>query len=281
MRSAVYVISIAGLLLTGLWAGLIAAGNAAPVSQIAQIAPVTPVGQAAPAATDARPIPNEKEVTDMAQGNMEYQARDFSRLKGMKGFSDMLLSNHFTLYQGYVNNTNLYMRKFREMNADAKDPSWAELKRRFAFEFDGMRLHEFYFDNLGGNGQLQPNSDLYKELDEQFGGFDNWKKDFAATGSVRGIGWAVLYLDMGSGESHKSRLINCWINEHHVGHLPGCQPILVMDVWEHAYMNDYQLDRASYISSFMQNINWDMAQRRYSESAKMVAQGAGRTYEPF
>jgi len=178
----------------------------------------------------------------------------------MPGFSDTLLNNHFKLYQGYVKNTNLLLEKLHTLLKEGKErtPEYAELKRRFGFEFNGMRLHEYYFGNLGGKGELSKESDLYKRMVKDFGSYKNWKKDFISTGSMRGIGWVVLYQDFGSG-----CFINSWINEHEVNHLAGCQPILIMDVFEHAYITDYQLNRAQYMESFFKNINWEKVARRY------------------
>jgi Fe-Mn family superoxide dismutase len=190
-----------------------------------------------------------------------YQPKDYSSLLGMPGFSDKALQTHFKLYQGYVTNTNLLLDTLTALTASGKSrsPAYAEIKRRFGWEFDGMRLHECYFDNLGGKGAVDTSSPLYAQLVTDFGGYDQWKADFISTGAMRGIGWAVLYLDPQSG-----RLFNTWINEHDVGHLAGGKPILIMDVFEHAYMIDYLLDRAAYIEAFFKNINWDTVNKRFA-----------------
>ncbi|OGO36003.1 MAG: superoxide dismutase [Chloroflexi bacterium RBG_16_57_8] len=190
---------------------------------------------------------------------MAYAAQDFGKLIGMKGFSETLLKNHFTLYQGYVTNTNKLIDSLMAIFKDGKTatPEYAELKRRFGFEFNGMRLHEYYFGNLGGNGALDKAGRLGKGLVDACGSYEAWEKDFKATGTMRGIGWAVLYQDNMSGN-----LFNLWINEHEIGHPAGCTPVLVMDVFEHAYMMDYGLKRADYIEAFFQNINWGEAEKR-------------------
>ncbi len=190
---------------------------------------------------------------------MSYEAKDYSSLVGMEGFSEALLRNHFTLYQGYVANTNKVMGLLDEMLKVDKTgtPEYAELKRRLGWEFNGMRLHEYYFDNLGGDGNLDTGGKLAHELQEVFGSYLNWEKDFKATGAMRGIGWTVLYQD-----SVTRRLFNLWINEHDVGHPAGCNPILVMDVFEHAFMLDYGLKRADYIEAFFNNIDWNEAGKR-------------------
>ncbi len=190
---------------------------------------------------------------------MAYTAKDYSKLLGMEGFSNTLLNNHFTLYQGYVTNTNKLIDTLGQMVKDGKTaaPEFAELKRRFGWEFDGMRLHEYYFENLGGKSPIDKNGPLYKKISADFGSYEEWEKDFKGVGALRGIGWAILYQDSTNG-----KLFNCWINEHDAGHLAGCQPILILDVFEHAFMIDYGLKRADYIASFFKNINWTAAGAR-------------------
>ena len=184
---------------------------------------------------------------------MTYSAKDYGNLIGMEGFSETLLKNHFTLYQGYVTNTNKLWELLTSMLKEGKagTPEYSELKRRFGFEFNGMRLHEYYFENLGGKTPLGKTGTLAKKLADAYGSYDAWEQDFRATGVMRGIGWVILYQDDVTGW-----LFNQWINEHEVGHLAGCRPILVMDVFEHAFITDYGLKRADYIAAFFKNINW-------------------------
>ncbi|HSR10434.1 MAG TPA: Fe-Mn family superoxide dismutase [Thermodesulfobacteriota bacterium] len=190
---------------------------------------------------------------------MTYTAKDYKKLLGMQGFSDTLLNNHFTLYQGYVTNTNKLADTLTQMAKDGKaaTPEYAEMKRRFGWEFDGMRLHEYYFENLGGKAAIDKNGKLGKKLADAFGTYEEWEKDFKGVGAMRGIGWAVLYQDTVSG-----KMFNCWINEHDGGHLAGCNPVLIMDVFEHAFMIDYGLKRADYIASFFNNIDWKAVEAR-------------------
>jgi len=190
---------------------------------------------------------------------MAYTAKDFSSLIGMEGFSETLLKNHFTLYQGYVTNTNKLLDALAAMLKEDKaaTPEFAELKRRMGFEFNGMRCHEYYFENLGGKQPLDKSGTLGKKLAAEFGSYESWEKDFRATGSMRGVGWTILYQDNVGG-----RLINQWINEHETGHPAGCNPILVLDVFEHAFMIDYGLKRPDYIAAFFKNIRWSVAEAR-------------------
>ncbi len=153
-----------------------------------------------------------------------YEAQDFSRLKSMKGFSDQLLQQHFTLYEGYVKNTNLLLTQIAQMaqQNQLSSPQYAELKCRFSWEFNGMRLHELYFGNLGSNGQINKEGKLYKSLEANFGSYDRWLADFKAMGGMRGIGWVVLYEDLKNG-----------------------------------------LKKADYLEAFFQNIDWHAVAGRY------------------
>jgi Fe-Mn family superoxide dismutase len=193
---------------------------------------------------------------------MAYTAKDYGSLIGMDGFSDALLNNHFTLYQGYVTNTNKLLETLAAMARDGRGgtPEYSELKRRMGFEFNGMRCHEYYFENLGGKEALDRSGVLAQKLAEDFSSYDDWEKDFRATAAMRGIGWTILYLDTLTGT-----LVNQWINEHETGHLAGCAPILVLDVFEHAFMLDYGLKRPDYIAAFFNNVNWKAAEARLKE----------------
>lgn len=214
----------------------------------------------------------EAKVTKKSNGLPgPYVAMDFSNLLGIQGFSDEALKIHFKLYEGYVKNANRLLSILNQYAREGQDrtPQYAEIKRRLGWEMDGMRLHEYYFSSMGGTGKPNPNSALMEEIERQFGSYDNWKKEFQATGAMRGIGWAILYQDPKDG-----RLINMWINEHDHGHLANGSVILPMDVFEHAYMLDYGLDRQGYIDAFFENLNWDLIERRYEE-----AQAARKTYQ--
>jgi|SRR3989338_3469000 len=192
---------------------------------------------------------------------MAYEAKNYEQLLGTKGFSDNLLKNHFTLYQGYVTNTNKLLDLMINMVKEGKTstPEFAELKRRFGWEFNGMRLHELYFSNMKNGGvKLDQKSKLHKKISEDFGSYENWVNVFKAVGTMRGIGWVVLYYD-----PEGNKLVNAWINEHDVGHLVTCKPLMIMDVFEHAYMVDYNLKKADYIEAFFNAIDWNVVSKRF------------------
>lgn len=195
---------------------------------------------------------------------MKYEAKNFDNLSGLAGFSDTLLKNHFALYQGYVNNINKLILRLNELikNGSANTPDFAELKRRFGWEWNGMRLHELYFDNMVHGGKyINTGSSLCKKIADNFGSFDTFEIDFKNTGLMRGIGWVILYYD-----AQNDKLFNVWINEHDTGHFSGAIPLLVMDVFEHAYITDYEIKKNDYIEVFMKAINWSAAEKRLDEN---------------
>ena len=183
-------------------------------------------------------------------------------LSGLNGISDATLEMHFGLYEGYVKNVNLLNERLAELRRSGKaagsDPAYAELVRRLGFEYNGMRLHEYYFDNMSSMHHDVGNRALYNALGESFGGVEEWKKDFMAVGGMRGIGWAIAYYDLANG-----RITNAWISDHENGHFAGFVPIVVMDVWEHAYIKDYKpAEKGKYIEAFFANLDWEACELR-------------------
>jgi len=188
-----------------------------------------------------------------------YEAKNYEHLLGLPGFSDNALKTHLTLYQGYVTNTN----KFLEILAkgETASPDFAGFKRRFGWEFNGMRLHEYYFGAMKNSGeQFSAASELRKKIIRDFGSFENWEKDFKATAMMRGIGWVILYYDRMA-----DKLLNVWVGEHDTGHLAGAAPLLPLDVFEHAFMLDYGTKRADYIEAFMKAIDWKVVEERFTQ----------------
>jgi len=183
-------------------------------------------------------------------------------LSGLQGISDETLQIHFGLYDGYVKNTNLLNERLAELRSAGKnsgaDPAYAELVRRFGWEFDGMRLHEYYFDNLTRNPRPLAGGRFYDTAGASFGSFDAWRKDFAAVGGMRGIGWAIAYYD-----AKADALVNVWVGDHNINELAGDEPIVVMDLWEHAYFRDYKpAEKDKYIEAFLAHVDWDVATKR-------------------
>ena len=196
-----------------------------------------------------------------------YKEQKFDHLSGLQGISDAQLQEHFALYSGYVKQVNALNEELAKVRsqgkASGKNPEFAELTRRLGFEYGGMILHEYYFSNLkkAADPQPAPNSGLAKALTEYFGSIDQWKTDFQAIGEMRGIGWVILFED-----PMTDRLTNHWVTLHQEGIPAGFKPLLVMDVWEHAFMRDYQAtERAKYVEAFFRNIDWQAVERRLTE----------------
>ncbi len=194
-----------------------------------------------------------------------YTPKKFDHLLGTPGFSDTLLKNHFTLYEGYVTNFNKLNDLLVAMEKDESmgTPSYAELNRRLGWEFNGMRLHELYFENIGKSDSRLGENGLKEQVIKEWESIEAWEKDFRAMAAMRGIGWIIVYYD-----TYAKRLFNVWINEHDMGHLAGCVPLLVMDVFEHAYITDYGIKRTDYIESYMKAIDWSVVEQRYQDDSK-------------
>lgn len=192
-----------------------------------------------------------------------YEAKAYPHLKGLTGISDSQLETHFTLYQGYVKNTNLITEQLmaiaKEGKAAGTNHSYAEMTRRLGFEYNGMVLHEYYFGNLKPNGgELEKTSKLHSEIERSFGSFETWLADFKAVSTMRGIGWAVMYQDPTT-----KFLSNHWVTLHNDGNPAGYTPILVLDAWEHAFVPDFKpFERAKYVEAFFKNIDWKAAESR-------------------
>lgn len=196
-----------------------------------------------------------------------YTAKDFTHLLGLTGFSDTMLSNHFTLYNGYVNNVNTLMKKIGDIRSerDGGDETHkeetAELHRRFGWERNGMILHELYFGNMTKEkSEINKQGELYKMLSDKYGSFENFKNNFSKyVGMFRGIGWVALV------KNEDDTLGVIWIGEHDEGLLANSKILLIMDVFEHAYMTDYGIKRADYINAFMNSIDWSVVEARLTK----------------
>ena len=205
----------------------------------------------------------------------KYDVQPF-RLRGLNGISDRTLEMHFKLYEGYVKATNELTERISEILADGKVdqeemPAYSELTRRLGFEYNGMVLHEYYFGNLKrhGGGDPAKSSPFVKAAEQSFGSYNIWKADFVGIGKMRGVGWAICDQDPVNG-----RLSNHWISLHQVGNIAGFTPVLVMDVWEHAYLLDYKpSERPGYIEAFFSNIDWSAVERRLKQD-KALSVGA-------
>ncbi|MEK7116915.1 MAG: Fe-Mn family superoxide dismutase [Patescibacteria group bacterium] len=164
----------------------------------------------------------------------------------LKGISEKNIEEHLKLYSGYVKNINLILEQ--------ENP-------KLGFEFNGMRNHEYYFASLeGGPKNLEEGSELKKEIEKEFGDFDKWLEKFKTIAITRGVGWAMLYFD-----PQTKQLLNTWVDEQHIGQLNSCKIILALDMWEHAFVSDYQPSgKKNYIEDFFANLNWQTIENNFS-----------------
>jgi superoxide dismutase, Fe-Mn family len=198
-----------------------------------------------------------------------YKPKSFN-LSGLNGISDQTLEMHFKLYEGYVTNTNTLTERIAAILSDGKVdqeemPAYSELTRRLGFEYNGMVLHEYYFANMKrqGGDEAPKGSAFRAAVEKSFPSYDIWKTDFVSVGKMRGVGWAIAYLDPTTG-----LVSNHWIELHQNGNIAGFAPLLVMDVWEHAFLLDYKpADRPKYIEAFLSNVDWDSVDKRMSAVA--------------
>ncbi len=195
-----------------------------------------------------------------------YAPKKFA-LPALEGLSEKAVTAHLGLYEGYVKNANLILEKIEELAKDSEKNAYVlgELQRRFAFEFDGMRNHEYYFEGFeGGPAPLPADSELAKSLAYLWGSVDAFLARFKAIATTRGVGWAMLYFD-----PHAKRLLTQWVDEQHLGHLTGLVPILTLDMWEHSYVMDYlPSEKGKYIEAFFANLNWETVAKRLDDAAK-------------
>src|SRR3989344_3228263 len=197
--------------------------------------------------------------------NNEYIPEEFKFDKDLDGLSAKLLSEHLKLYQGYVKKSNEIQEKIKAADKSEANASYSyisELKRQETFAVNGMKLHEAYFGHLGPSATGQeaepigvPGGELARMIEKDFGSHDIWKEDMVATG-LSARGWAVLAYDF-----KDNRLHNYGADAHNVGAVWGAIPLIVLDVYEHAYFMDYGVNRKDYISSFFKNLNWDFANK--------------------
>lgn len=184
----------------------------------------------------------------------------------LKGISAKTIEEHLKLYAGYVKHANLIIDKIEELSKDAESAeknayTIGELQRRFGFEFDGMRNHEYYFEQFeGGASDIPKEGILWKKLEADFGSFEAAFSRFKALAMTRGIGWAILYYD-----TETDRLFYAWVDEQHLGHLTGLKVVMALDMWEHSYMLDYApSEKKKYVEAFFANVNGEAAENRFA-----------------
>jgi len=192
-----------------------------------------------------------------------YEEKKFDILE-LKGISVQNIEEHLKLYSGYVKNTNNILDKVAELSNDVDTNAYTltEMQRRFSFEFNGMRNHEYFFSSLENGPSEISEGDLKFSIEKEWGSFDKWLELFKAIAKTRGVGWAILYYD-----KNVDRLVNGWVDEQHLGHLNGLSPILCLDMWEHSFVADYQPSgKSQYIEDFFTNLNWQKVEENFTST---------------
>lgn len=188
----------------------------------------------------------------------QFTAKQFN-IRPLQGLSETTITEHIKLYEGYVKHANLILSKIESLKGNTDSAyELSEARRRFGFEFDGMRNHELYFGALEGEAiSLNSSSKLASKINEQFGSMEAWLTDFKTLAKTRGIGWAILYYDKTT-----DALLNSWIDEQHLGHLVGLTPILAIDMWEHSFVADYlSSGKPQYIDDYLSQVNWSYVEQ--------------------
>lgn len=190
-----------------------------------------------------------------------FETKTFN-IPELKGISAKNIEEHLKLYSGYVKHANLILEHINELAKDSEKNFYelGEIQRRFSFEFNGMRNHEYFFSSLeGGSTELKDGSKLKSAIEEEWGDLESWLNRFKAVALTRGIGWAILYYDIQS-----KRLMNQWVDEQHLGQLSFCKPILALDMWEHSYVADYAPSgKKQYVEDFFSNLNWSVIENNF------------------
>jgi len=174
-----------------------------------------------------------------------------------------LTLHHAKHHQAYVNGANALFETLDRARKDGTDADAKAVAKALSFNLGGHVLHSLFWENLSpaGKHSSEPQGKLAKAIASEFGSFERFRKEFMqAAASVEGSGWAVLAHDRSTG-----RLIILQVEKHNVNAVPGLRPLLVLDVWEHAYYLDYKNDRAKYIDAFWNIADWDEAGRRFDE----------------
>ncbi|MBN2406188.1 MAG: hypothetical protein JXJ19_00665 [Elusimicrobia bacterium] len=186
-----------------------------------------------------------------------YTEKEYTDIFGMYGFDRYTAENHYEKYRLYVQKGNELYRKLDEMRSSSSmgTAEYAKLRDEFNRTVRDIKLHEYYFQNLGGAGRLDWDSPVYKSIEKNYGTFDCWKADFINTGMDKGNGWVILcqYNDT-------KQLVNVWVDENGAGFPVDARFIVVMDMYDHAYKAG--TDRKKYIEAFINNIKWDTVSKR-------------------
>lgn len=189
-----------------------------------------------------------------------YEPKGFA-LPEIPGISAKQIDAHLALYQGYVKHANLVREKIAALTeADAAGNAYliSELRRRYAFEFSGMRLHELYFEQLERAVPADPSGKLAAKAVEKYGSWDAFVLHVKEVAMTRGTGWTLVTYDPVADTLHTA-----YAADHEMNHLATLPVVLALDMWEHAYMVDYlPAEKKSYIDAFFAALDWSVIEKR-------------------
>jgi Fe-Mn family superoxide dismutase len=194
----------------------------------------------------------------------EFAPKTFT-IRALDGISTDSIAEHMKLYQGYVKNLNTALSKRQEYFKDGEANAYeiGELSRRLSFEWNGMKNHELYFEQLEGEAVSLPDGALREAIGAQWGSFDAWLSQFKTLAVTRGIGWAMLSYD-----PETKQLINSWVDEQHLGQLNGTVTLLALDMWEHSFVADYKPSgKKMYVDDYLRQMNWEVVARRFEKAS--------------
>ena len=183
--------------------------------------------------------------------------------------SDKNIDNHIALYRGYIENFNKTSAKLDSVdrsNVNSNHSEYRNLKLDEIYNLNGTYLHEQYFANIGdNNSQINMDTLAYMRLNRDFGTFDDWQKDFIACSLSSRCGWSITYLNF-----YTQSYMNCFIDLHTKDVPAGMYPVIVMDMWQHAYYKDYLKDAKTYLIGMMKQLNWAVIEERFKKADKIL-----------
>jgi superoxide dismutase, Fe-Mn family len=184
--------------------------------------------------------------------------------------SDKNIKNHKELYSQYVkdfNNISIKLDAADRSQVNSNNSDYRSLKLDETYNMNAAYLHELYFSNISDlNSEISMDSLSFIRLQRDFGTFDDWQKDFMACCAASRCGWAVTYLN-----TYTQKYMNTFIDLHSESVPAGFYPIVVMDVWQHAYYRDYFKDVSLYTKAMMKQLNWRVIEKRIQKADKIVA----------
>ncbi|MCD5347076.1 superoxide dismutase [Agromyces sp. S2-1-8] len=202
----------------------------------------------------------------MADYTLPDLAYDYSALEPAISGTIMEL-HHSKHHQAYVTGANTALAQLAEARDSGNLANVNKLEKDLAFNLGGHVNHSIFWTNLSPNRGDKPTGELAAAIDDQFGSFDKFQAHFTATAlGVQGSGWAVLAWD-----SLGQRLIIVQFFDQQ-GNLPaGIVPLLMLDVWEHAYYLDYKNVRADYVKAFWTIVDWENVQQRFTAAGEKTS----------